>query len=569
MLTTLSFVLLFSQAHEVASVVTSSDLLKSRKLSVREASLAKKHRWILFGNWNADTVDELRDASEKIVRWRVADKAVETPGGGSESQKALIANWKSQLEHGAVPSMSNYLKDLLVDLKPKNFPLGKAPTGKWIKFENSGSPDLDKNGNVAARRIHEYALHQYQDPDLRQYMLLRRISGQLVVYLTTLGFSGNTLGLETVRLENSVIGGDSRTAKAIFPNTDTRKLRKGDASTGKKLEPVPAKDFDLLDIQRSGFLEWVRARVSGSTTRPIAVLASDVDLLSFVRLGGTLEDFLTTKGYQVVNSKGVSVVVPEFFDDVEDCRLDEQAIAELNPEDSCSKIISKYARWVANSGLMVNFDNLRYVEGALSLQRGLPNLSLDIFPLLPVLQDVPAIDPNTGISFVRLQGTQGGAMGDTLIHDRIYAPFGLGRIVSPERNLGYYLGFGNEQLRDVSMKASRGQRVQFKELAGLPLDVDGLSRNLGKFGRNWEEILQSAGSKSVQLVDGESVSITFSSTRDRLLSETVFFSRAKAKPILFKDLPIDLLAEIKNQTTELLNENDKTEPPPPPIRAVQ
>lgn len=561
--------LVLSQSQFKVPELSSYELLKGQDVTPRVLQVARNHRWLTFGKWDGSEMDTLRKSARMIAQWRADDKALDSVAAGSETQKTLLSNWKHPLlRAGANPIEAN-LRELILQLKPRQFPVEKPPGGRWLKIDGNGANGLDRQTNELALKLRALVAKKYEDPDVRCYLLLRRIAGRLIAYLSCIGFDGKHLGLEKIDLANATgTDADAKIAHMIFPAKTIRTMKPAEIGGEKSTDAITAKKLDLDGIERQGFVNWFQSKVfAGKLDHPVAVLASDLDLLTFLAKGGCFEEFLNGRGYRAVTVDGVEIVIPEVFDEAETCRLNELELSHIDPEADSGTIIRKYAQWVAESGLMANFDNLHYVENALCWQRRLPNLSEEIFPLLPVLRDLPKFEASLNLN---LAGTERGSFGDNLLHDRLADPFGLGPVVPAELSMGYAWGEGAYQhLRDVNIRLSSDQRVRFPDLAGIAMDADRLASNLGFFGSTWGQIETKAGPRPVELLSGDTVTITFTTNHGRLNTATLFFTRKTLQAGPFKDLPKDVMDEIKAKTIEVLTEMNKAEPPPPPMRAVQ
>ncbi|MBS1725176.1 MAG: hypothetical protein JST51_00530 [Armatimonadetes bacterium] len=565
-------VALVGQLRIAPTVVTSGDLLKNRVLPEKVRLIGAKHRWILFGDWTASDRNDLADAAEKLARWRQIDKGLESPNAGSDSQKAMLANWKRQLEPPKTPGLARDLREIVQALPTRLFPLQDEPCGKWLKIDQHGVPDLDRRADGAVKDLMDHLATQYSDPEVHVYLLLRRIAGSMYVYVATMSFDGKMLNFESIRVSTAMGGPEEDgVANSIFGSSQS--VEAPLLTNGKKFEAVPSEDFDLGQVAKKGFLSWVGERVSDPVRRkPVAMLANDADLIVFLRDGGTFEGFLANQGYREIEAGNVRVVVPEFFDEAERIRIREDLLADFSSKDDWAKTLRKVARWASESNLGSSLNLLNYIEGAFARQRRIPMLSEQIYPLLPILKDLPLQAQSPDAQTFRLFGSTNGHLGENLIHDRIGDGFSFGERGPAEQTLGCFWGAGAaNQLESVSFDVRSDQWLSIPRLGPLPFDAGRLSDNIHAFGKEWETIEPRLNAEPMELLEGDAVSVTFQTTRGRMLLATYFFPRTSLGKRTFKTLPAALRDDIKERALLMIEveKTTKRQSPPPPPRAVQ
>ncbi len=561
MIALLPLLLLISQQK---AITTSADILRAADISGRERTLAAKHRWILLGQWDETSKAKLASECKKLTAWRASDLAHESEKGQGESQTKLLANWKLQLATGP----QSDLKKLLVDLNPESFPLNGLIGGKWIYIDKSGASGLSPSSTILANKLYEGAEKKWRKPDLRLYILIRKIDTRFVTYLSIHDSLGKSLELQKVMFNDfdpsSPIPGNSFDCLGADKK---RILKAGEISDGIPRDGVKTKEFDWREIDKAGLLRWFKQHYFNrdpNNQKPVAILANDFEIVNFVRQGGTAESYLTSLGYRAFECDQIVMVLPPFLPRSEDCRVLEQQVAGIRQELDCSIIIDRYAHWVAESGLQSDFELLTYLAGTLAQQRKIPELFLEIYPLLPTLQGLELIDRNNGTTINRLQSTRNGLFGDTLLHGRTNSSFEFSETFPNDETLGYYFGpSGREQIRDVTTKIEPAQRIIFSEIAPLAMDPEMASRNVTWYGDTWPMVEKKLNERKVTLVAGDAVTISFRSTLNRPFSYTFFFEKETVKTAPYGEMPQDFRDKVKKQTEELFKEfNDKSQPPP-------
>ncbi len=542
-------------------VVTSNELLRNRAVPGKEREIGKHHRWMLFGDWNEKAVDSLRDGAFTLVHWRASLES------DNQMKEAMVGHWKSHLGHPAVPILPNLVRDIIAEIPADKFPPPSSPSGKWFKFDANSSADLKGESAAAAKRAIQFAVQKWKDPNIRGYLLLRKICGSLTGYAEIVDGGGNEIELDTVKMPDADLKPTSALAKLIFPDANVTEIPIA-SNEEVKVEGTKAKDFELNQVIADGFTPWFQAKVApavGWSRRPVAVLADEMAMLDFVKSGGSYSGYLRSHGYNAVQVGDVDLVIPDSLVDVEKIHVNEQEVAQIDGSKSAGEIIQTYAKWVDNSGLMGSFDRLSYLEGALCWQRNLPLLSENIYPLVPVLARVGRIDTRQPMLF-RLPGTSASDLGNRIIFERIGDPFVLGPQLPSEMRTGYAWGpNGTEQLTALSITSHTEQQVFFKSLMGTAKNPWDLAEQLRAYGTTWDRISLSAANKPAELHEGELVTISFQCASRRILSGDMFFPRRQIFKGQFVDLPKELMDKIRESSNAINQgmDDDKTSPPPP------
>lgn len=545
-------------------VVSSFDLLKDSRLTGRQIGFAKQHRWMMFGEWSDQNRDELRAASKQLITWRASDHANE------ELQSQFVKRWKSQLHHPDVVSFDSLTKDLVAAIPAQQFPIPKSPQSRWFRLGPGNYSDLRGESAKVGERLMQFAIQKWNDPNIRCYLLLRKTCGNLIAYLQIDDGSGEQLQLSNVKMMDGLDSeGPSDVLIQAFSGVEPKPIPLPQNKVLPSFESIGAKKLDLDGICREGFAEWFQAKVAtkvGWKTRPTAVLLSDIDSIDFLRSGGNYESLLKSRGYQVVPWGGVDLIVSDNLNDLESIHVNEVELAQIDPNKPAGQVIEKYATWVDHSGLMASFDRLSYLEGALCWQRDVPLLSENIYPLLPVLAHIGKIDTSSSRQY-DLVSTPSGALGNNMIYERIGDPFVLGPRLPSEMRIGYAWGPGrSERLTALTITSKADEQMYFKSIIGAPKNSWDLAEQLRAYGTTWNEIMLSAANKTVDVEQGELVTIAFQCATGRVLSGEMFFKRKHIYSGQFKDLPGDRLAKIR-EASNAINEGMKDEiRTPPPLQ---
>ena len=355
--------------------------------------------------------------------------------------------------------------------------------------------------------------------------------------------------------------------KSVFDESVVGSIPEERSKPGSLLEGIPAKKLDIGGIENQGFLNWFHAKVSNQVTwskRATAILANEMDVLEFLKTGGSYANYLRTHGYAIVAEGNIDLVVPTSLLEAESVHVNEQEMAQIDPSRSAGEIIEKYAKWVDHSGLIASFDRLSYLEGALCWQRDLPLLSENIYPLLPILSHLGRIDLSIPMER-QLVGTPAGELGNRLVHERIGDPFVLGPRLPTERRIGYaWGGPSRDYLASVQLFSRPDERVYFKSLLGEAKTPFDLADQLRAYGNNWDSIMFSAAEKPVDVEAGDLVTISFQSASGRVMSGDMFFRRRQIFKGQFKDLPMDRLESIKYSAIAIMEGMDDGKSRPPP-----
>lgn len=560
MIASLALAISIQQANP--RVITSYDLLKETELPPKALDYAKKHRWMLFGQWNARDLDALRETTATFETWRASQKSE------LQIKEALVENWKSQLGHAKGADLSNAIRDLIASLDDSQFPGPHTPQGKWFLMSATGAPDLKGPALESAKNLVQVAINGWNNPNIRCYFLLRKAGGGLTGYLQIVDSAGQSLKLEVVKMADSDRAKPSpKVAKIIYPSETVEPIPEPPRDR-QLAEGISPKTLDIDGIASRGFTTWFQDRIATQfefTSRPMAVLANDVNMLAFLKNGGNYLADLRKLGYGVVKLKDIDLVIPNQLPDAEEIHLNESELARIDPTKSAGEIIHKYATWVENSGLDAFYDRLNYVELALAWQRDLPLVNDNMFPLLRIMAHLAPLNLSKNQNLM-LKGSTPAQVGNRILAERLGDPFILGPQVPAEKRIGYEWGpKGQEQIVSLSAGSKTEQLLAFKALNPESKNEWDLADSLRAYGNTWDTIMFSAANKPVEIREGESVSISLQCASGRIMSSQLFFNRRKLFSGLFKDLPPNQLDKIKESANAIIDgfKDDKRITPPP------
>ena len=558
------------QAMSTPIVTTSYDLLKSSGLSTPELTLGKKHQWLLINHWDSHSHEAFASSAEKLVRWRTRDLANETSNGDSQSQKSLYFAWLSQLKHSPTNSVMSGLKDVLDSLGPQYFPILKDLQVKWIKVQSSDFGKFAKPTSLAIANLFDISSQKWNSQIRTVYIRMERVSNRLDVRLMAVNDEGTIVGDESLFLKDVILEtGTAPLAKEIFPTSVVSSFKRGTLNEVVPVAPVLPKDFNLQEIEKLGFAQWVARRLNLNNSQngvSTAMLVSDSDLINFSKSGGSFELYLKSKGYVVVKADGVQLVLPPRFEAAENSKISEELIKQISRQNSCAAILSEYARWVSSSHLNCFPECHEYVAQAIHSQIGISDLLNYAGPLCHIFDNSAELHWTT--SGALLAGTNLGRRGNQLIQSQTFDGFSPLPKASQESQISYHFGQpGSEELTRVAVKIEPSQLILFSEVSELPMEIPLLQEYFDRYGSTADEIIRNLASKPVKLVSSDRVTLTFTSSFGRELTTYFLIPRATGESMLLENMPKMLYSGLKDMIRYWVQANDYIRslgPPPPP-----